>query len=115
MTVAEPELPLKPVDYLLLLALHEGDRHGYGLVKDIERLSDGRVRLVPGNLYSVIARLVDAGMVREVPHPDAADSRRRLYALTPAGRRLLAAETRRLESLLGRPEIARVLRGSGRS
>jgi DNA-binding PadR family transcriptional regulator len=107
-------LPLKPVDYLVLLALNERDRHGYGIVKDIERLSDGQVRLVPGNLYPVIARLVDAGTVREAAARDG-DARRRHYRLTAAGRRLLAAETRRLEELLARPETARVLRGTGRS
>lgn len=110
-----PGVPLKPVDYLVLLALHERDRHGYGIVKDIERLSDGQVSLVPGNLYAVISRLVDGGLVREAASPDGGDSRRRTYRLTPAGRRLLAAETRRLEGLLARPETARVLRGASRS
>ena len=56
-------VPVKPVDYLVLLALHERERHGYGIVKDVERISNGAVRLVPGNLYAVIARMVDAGLV----------------------------------------------------
>jgi len=115
MSGEEQSLPLKPVDYLVLLALHERPRHGYGIVKDIERLSDGRVSLVPGNLYGVIARLVDAELVRDAPGNGSEDPRRRHYRLTPGGRRVLAAETRRLESLLARPETARVLRGASRS
>jgi DNA-binding PadR family transcriptional regulator len=111
-TNSEFELPLKPVDYLVLLALHEQDRHGYGIVKDIEQISDGKIRLVPGNLYSVIARLADDGFVREAP-AQRGDSRRRHYRLTASGRRLLTAETRRLSELLSRPEIAHVLRGLG--
>jgi len=112
----DADSPLKPVDYLVLLALHGGDRHGYGIVKDIERLSDGGIRLVPGNLYSVIARLSEAGLVRDAPRRSGTgDPRRRHYRLTPSGRRRLADETRRLEGLLSRPEIARVLSGPGHS
>jgi DNA-binding PadR family transcriptional regulator len=108
--------PLKPVDYMVLLVLHEGDRHGYGIVKDIVRLSEGRIRLVPGNLYSVIARLTDAGLVHDAPRRSGAGHpRRRHYRLTPAGRRRLVDETRRLEGLLARPEIVRVLEEAGRS
>ena len=103
-------LPVKPVDYLVLLSLHGGERHGYGIVKDIERLTEGQVRLVPGNLYSVIARLVEQGLVGEVA-PRSDDGRRRHYRLTAAGNRQLTAETRRLERMLARRETRRVLRG----
>ena len=105
-------MPVKPVDYLVLLALHERERHGYGIVKDVERISDGAVRLVPGNLYAVIARMVDGGLVREAPARDG-DPRRRHYRLTAAGKRLLTAESRRLRGLLERPEVARLLQATG--
>lgn len=104
-------LPLKPVDLMVLLALHEKDRHGYGIVKDIERYSEGRVRLVPGNLYSVIARLLEWGLVEEADHRGAGE-RRRHYRITTSGRASLRAEARRLRKLLAIAEAAGVLRGA---
>ena len=93
---------LKPTDFHVLLALAAEPLHGYGLVRRIEQESEGRVRLLPGNLYAVLRRLDDAGLVEETPPPpDASDSRRRYYRLTGAGREALGAETDRLERLLG--------------
>jgi len=105
-------LPLKPVDLMVLLALHEKDRHGYGIVKDIERYSEGRVRLVPGNLYSVLARLLDWGLIQEAEQRGEADARRRQYRITGPGRASLRAEARRLRKLLAFAEAAGVLRGA---
>lgn len=93
---------LKPTDFHVLLALAGEPLHGYGLVRRIELESEGRVRLLPGNLYAVLRRLDDAGLVEESEAPpDASDRRRRYYRLTGAGREALGAETRRLERLLG--------------
>ncbi len=66
-------LPLSPRDYLILFALVDGDRHGYGLVKDVERLSEGAVRIDPANLYRSLRRMVKTGLVVE--------SERRLAAM----------------------------------
>ena len=95
-------LPLKPVDLQLLLALSEEDRHGYGLVQAIGERTDGLIALEPGNLYRVIKRLLDDGLVAEsarVAVEDGAE-RRRYYRITTLGHRVLAAELRRLDQLV---------------
>jgi len=96
-------LPLRPVDLHLLLVLAEGDAHGYGLVQSIAERTGGLVRLDPGNLYRVIKRLVDTGVIDEVERrraPDLGDERRRYYTLTALGRRVLTAEVERLQALV---------------
>jgi len=98
----EAHLPLKPVDFHILLVLAEGDLHGYGMVKAIESTSEGRVRLEPGNLYRFIRRLVDAGLVGAAGVRAAGGGdgeRRRYYRITAQGRRVLAAEASRMRSL----------------
>ena len=92
-----PRPPLKAVDFHLLLALVEGPLHGYALAKRMREESDGQVQTMPGNLYAVIRRLHRDGSVTETaerPHGD--DQRRRYFSLTDSGRRLLAAEGRRM-------------------
>lgn len=99
----ETILPLKPVDYLVLLVLAERERHGYGIVQDIEKRSDGQLRLEPGNLYRTIRRLMRDGMLEESdrrPAPESDDERRRYYRLTPFGLMVVAAETARLKQLV---------------
>jgi len=101
-------LPLKPVDLQLLLALSEEERHGYGLVQEIAERTNGLVNLDAGNLYRVIKRLADDGLVAESDHraaPDLANERRRYYRLTALGGRVLGAELHRLRDLLGSPAV----------
>lgn len=96
-------LPLKPNDYLLLLALADGDRHAYALKKDVARRTDDRVRLGPGTLHRSLAGLVDRGLAQESPNrpdPERDDQRRRYYRLTALGRAVAAAETDRLAALV---------------
>ena len=96
-------LPLKPIDLLVLLALLREDRHGYGIVQDIAEESGGRVRLVPGNLYTVLRRLLGDQIIAESsrrPVPGREDVRRRYYSLTDLGTRVLKAESERLRSLV---------------
>lgn len=107
---AEPRtfLPLRPVELQLLLALADEELHGYGLVQEIARRTDGLIRLEPGNLYRVIRRLLQSGLLAESPHraaPDLADERRRYYGLTPLGGRVLAAELQRLRALVTSPGV----------
>ena len=86
---------------LILTSLAEGDKHGYGLVKDIESFAD--VRLGPGTLYRTISRLLADGLVEEVEggDPDAPhDARRRYYRLTPQGRQAAQAEAGQLQRLV---------------
>src|SRR5512143_955544 len=104
---AAEHLPLKPVDLQLLLALAAGEQHGYALVQEIARATDGLVRLDPGNLYRVIKRLLDRGLVAEAERRASApgDERRRYYRVTPLGRRVLVAELHRLRAIVASPAV----------
>src|SRR4051812_2431474 len=96
-------LPLRPVDFLLLLALVEEEQHGYALAQRIDESTDGLVRLEPGNLYRVIKRLVDDGLIapsNRRPAADRDDERRRYYKITAAGARVTAMEAQRLRTIL---------------
>lgn len=96
-------LPLKPVDLQLLLVLADQDCHGYGLVQAIAERTDGLIQLEPGNLYRVIKRLLADGLISESDRreaPDLDDERRRYYRLTTLGAQVLAAELRRLQSIV---------------
>jgi DNA-binding PadR family transcriptional regulator len=100
-----PFLPLSPAILHILLALAGEDRHGYGIMLEVARQSEGRYKLGPGTLYDNLQRLVNQGMVEEVPHPPAAqterdDPRRRYYRLTKFGRDLLTADINRLEGVV---------------
>jgi DNA-binding PadR family transcriptional regulator len=106
-------LPLRPVDFVLLLALADGERHGYGLVSDIERRTDGAVRLAPGNLYRILRRMMDDGLVDESgrrPAADLDDERRRYYRLTALGARVARLEAQRLRALLATPAARALIR-----
>jgi DNA-binding PadR family transcriptional regulator len=94
---------LTPAVFHILLALAQGERHGYGILKDILEQTDGDVRLGPGTLYGTLQRLMEAGLVEEVPGiaPETDhDSRRRYYRITRQGRRALGADVERMDSLV---------------
>lgn len=96
-------LPLKPADLLLLLALVEEEQHGYALVRELTERSDGAIKLEPGNLYRVIRRLVDDGLVDVAarrPVAELDDERRRYYRITSLGSRVASHEVGRLRALL---------------
>jgi DNA-binding PadR family transcriptional regulator len=98
---ATSQIPLNPRDYLVLLALTDGARHGYGLVKDIEAQSGGRVRVDPANLYRMLKRMISSGLVVESPEAarDDGDDRRRYYEITRFGREVVTLEAGRLAEL----------------
>ena len=97
-------LPLKPVDLELLLALADGDLHGYGLVQAISEHTDGLLVLDPGNLYRVIKRLLAEGLITESDRSTTdAGERRKYYRITPLGGRVLAQEIDRLRRLVTAP------------
>jgi DNA-binding PadR family transcriptional regulator len=102
-------LPMKPVDFLVLLVLERGDRHGYGIVQEVEAETDGAVRLVPGNLYAVLHRLMVNGLLEESPGGGDGDGRRRNYRLTKLGARVLEAEADRMRGLVRLAESRRIL------
>lgn len=96
-------LPLTSAALNVLLALADGERHGYGIMLEVRERTAGRVRLGPGTLYGAIKRLKDGGVIAESgerPDPGADDERRRYYRLTGFGGRVLAAEVERLDGLV---------------
>lgn len=108
-------LPLRPVDFLVLVVLLEGERHGYGMVQEISHRTGGEVRLVPGNFYAVLRRLMEAGLLEELDHrnaPDLEDQRRKYYGITEFGREVAAAEARRMRSLLQEREVKTLIKES---
>lgn len=97
----ERELPLRPVEFHILLSLAEGERHGYGIIQDIRARGEARVPDV-GTMYRALARMVESGLIARAARraaPDAADERRNYYGITPVGLQIAKAEARRLESL----------------
>ncbi|MBA2783185.1 MAG: helix-turn-helix transcriptional regulator [Rubrobacteraceae bacterium] len=99
----EDLLPLTPVALNVLLALADGERHGYGIMLEVRGRTAGAVRLGPGTLYGAIKRLKEGGMIEESeerPGPEADDERRRYYRLSGFGGEVLAAEVERLDGLV---------------
>jgi DNA-binding PadR family transcriptional regulator len=114
-------LPLTPAVFHVLLALSEGDRHGYGIIHDVAAATAGDVTLRTGTLYTILKRLLDEGFIIESaarPDADDDDQRRRYYALTPLGRAVVRAEALRLESMVtlarSRRMLPKAARGGGR-
>ena len=96
-------LPLTPAALNVLLALADGERHGYGIMLEVRERTGGRVRLGPGTLYGAIKRLKEGGLIEESekrPDPAADDERRCYYRLTGFGGEVLAAEVERLDGLV---------------
>jgi DNA-binding PadR family transcriptional regulator len=94
-------LPLTPAVFFILLALADGEKHGYAVMQQVAALSDGKFRMGPGTLYSTIQRLLELSLIEETNvRGEAQDSRRRYYRLTRAGRALLQAELGRMDAVL---------------
>lgn len=108
----ERYLPLKRAPFHILLALGDGPRHGYGIRSDVERLTDGAVKLWPVTMYGTLRELSDAGLIEAASTPgEEQDARRQYYELTPLGRRVLRAETARLRALVEHAERTDAVRG----
>jgi DNA-binding PadR family transcriptional regulator len=92
---------LRPVEFHILLSLAAGERHGYGIIQDIQDRGDAPVPDV-GTMYRALARMVEAGLIQAAARraaPDAGDERRNYYRITEAGHRVASSEARRLEAL----------------
>jgi DNA-binding PadR family transcriptional regulator len=101
--LTEPVEPLSQPALHVLLALGTDAKHGYAIMQDIAAESDGRIRLLPGTLYSTIKKLLGEGLLEEVDAPrnaDSDDARRRYYRVTKKGRAAAEAETRRMALLV---------------
>jgi DNA-binding PadR family transcriptional regulator len=99
----ESFLPLKPHWFHVLLSLANEEQHGYGIMQEVLERTDSKVRLWPATLYGTLKRLTDEELIEESdirPDPMLDDARRRYYRLTSLGRRVLAAESERLEDLV---------------
>ena len=106
--------PLPSAAFQILLALVGQDLHGYGIMRQVEEQTDGRMRLGPGTLYSSIATLLAGKFIEEIGvRQDAklGHERRRYYRLTSAGRKLACSEAERLADLLRAARAKKVLRG----
>ena len=91
--------PLTPAVFHILLALADGEKHGYAIMKDVEAQTSGQLKMGPGTLYGSIKRMLAAGLIEETeerPDPALDDERRRYYRLTTQGQAVVAAESRRL-------------------
>jgi DNA-binding PadR family transcriptional regulator len=101
MTRPSLQLPLTPSVFHILLALADGEKHGYAVMKEVENHTAGRIRLGPGTLYGSLDRLLAARFIEECDAPSnhsILNERRRYYRLTASGRVTLQSETQRLKS-----------------
>jgi DNA-binding PadR family transcriptional regulator len=96
-------LPLTPAVFHIMLALADGESHGYGLMLEVDQITKGRLRLGPGTLYRSIQRMLVDGLIverKDAVDPENDDERRRYYRLTKLGLDVARAESRRLEALV---------------
>ena len=113
----DPEtlLPLSPAVFNILLALADGEKHGYAIMLEVEANTEGQVKMGPGTLYGSIKRMLKAGLIEECDErtdPKMDDQRRRYYRLTGLGRRVLRAESRRLVGQVAVVQLKNVLESS---
>ena len=104
-------VPLRAVEFHILLSLVAGERHGYGIIQDIQGRGETNAPDV-GTMYRALARMVENGLIEAAarrPAPDAGDERRNYYRITDVGRRIAKAEARRLEALMRAARIGGLL------
>ena len=105
-------LPLTPTVFHMLVALADGEKHGYGIMKAVEEETQGQMQIRTGSLYGSIRRMIEAGLIEETDErPDAEldDERRRYYGLTAFGKRVLAAEAARIAKVMALMHGKRIL------
>ena len=110
MAANQSNAPLTPAVLHILLALSTQERHGYGIMKQVESDSQGKVKMGPGTLYGSLGRMIDAGLIRESDKnidPKMDDERRVYYKITAAGQKALSAELQRYREVVS---VARELR-----
>lgn len=107
MTISVPDLrkrlPLSPAAFSILMALKDGEKHGYAILREVSVQSDGAVKLLPGTLYNLLKRMLEDGWIEELeerPDPALDDERRRYYRLTGLGEKVANLEAERLAGLV---------------
>jgi DNA-binding PadR family transcriptional regulator len=111
-TDAEALLPLRPSVFHILLALSDGDLHGYGIMQEVAEHTSGQIKLGPGTLYGAIKRLLSDGLIVEAderPDPELDDERRRYYRLTDFGEKVLKAEVQRISKMVSVAQRKRLI------
>jgi len=111
--MSDTQTPLTPAMFNVLLALADGDKHGYAVLKEVAEQTAGEVQLSTGTLYGIIKRLLADGLIVEVRrHPaiENDDQRRRYYHLTDTGRGVTLAEAERMEKLVARARSKQLVR-----
>ena len=111
--IASEHLPLTPALFHVLLALADGEKHGYAILKEVSHRTNGKVKLSAGTLYGIIRRLDESGMISEIavrPEVGLDDERRRYYKLTDLGRQVAVAEAARLEEMVEMARAKRLVR-----
>ena len=111
MAKSTSNVPLTPAVLHILLALSTKERHGYGIMKQVESDSQGKVNMGPGTLYGSIGRMVEAGLIRESNKridPEMDDERRVYYKITGLGQKALAAELQRYREVVAVAEQKRL-------
>ena len=116
MTEAEQDpkdlLPLPPAQLHIMLALADGEKHGYAVMSEVEQMTDGEVSMGPGTLYGAIKRMLNTGLIEESdnrPDPEMDDERRRYYRTSGFGARVLTAELSRLDQLIRAAQAKQVV------
>jgi len=111
--IFDEHLPLTPALFHVLLALADGEKHGYAILKEVTQRTNGKVKLSAGTLYGIIKRLDESGMISEIaarPEIGMDDERRRYYRLTELGRQVAMAEASRLEEMVEMARAKRLVR-----
>ena len=105
-------LPLTPADFQILLALFEGEQHGYRIMQLVEGNSAGKFKIGPGTLYGTIKRMLADGLIEESderPDPSMDDQRRRYYRITKLGAKVARSEAERLAILVANAKVKNLL------
>jgi DNA-binding PadR family transcriptional regulator len=114
-TPSQSFLPLTPAVFNILLALADGEKHGYAIMLEVEQNTGGAVKMGPGTLYGSIKRMLEAGLIQETgerPDPELDDQRRRYYELTGLGGGALRREAERLAEQVHLAQMKGVLHGA---
>ncbi|MBZ0280213.1 MAG: PadR family transcriptional regulator [Anaerolineae bacterium] len=114
-TSPEDLLPLTPAVFHILLALADGEKHGYSIMQEVQIVSNGQIKMGPGTLYGSIKRMLESGLIAEAderPDPAMDDERRRYYRLTDWGQRVFDAEAARLTRLVNLVQAKRLPGGA---
>lgn len=110
----EDFLPLSESVFQIMLSLVDEPRHGYGIMKEVEARTEGRIRLAPGTLYGAVKRLKHQGLIVETAErvdPKLSDERRRYYTLTGLGRKVVRAEAARIADLARQAAVKNLIPG----